>query len=260
MVGCAARRLQIATVAIDAPIRTSLSSGKHDRLFYSGMAIVMAATVFIGFAPTYFLRPFLEPRTTVTGATVLTPLAHVHGALFTTWVLLFIVQTALVASHRTKIHQRLGIAGAVLAGLMVAVGTVTAIAAAARGSAPPGIDPLAFLVIPLFDLVLFALFVAAALLNRRQRETHKRLMLLAYISIIVAAVARLPGVLPLGPLAFFGFAFIFILIGAAYDFASRGRVHPVYLWGGALFVASVPVRLMLSTTGVWHSIAESLTR
>ncbi len=114
-------------------------------------------------------------------------------------MLLFIVQTALVAGRRVAVHRRLGVAGAVLAAAMIVAGTFTAIATAARGSAPAGVDPLAFLVIPVFDMILFAIFVTAALALRRDKEAHKRLMLLAYISIIVAAVARLPGVLRGGP-------------------------------------------------------------
>ena len=83
-------------------------------------------------------------------------------------------------------------------------------------------------------------------------------MLLAYVSIIAAAVARLPGVLPLGPLAFFGLAFVFILVGIIYDFASRRRVHPVYVWGGGALVLSVPLRLAISSTDAWKSLAQSL--
>lgn len=250
----------MASVAVSTPARSSPAIGAYDRVFYSAMAIGMAVTVFTGFAPTYYLRTWFGAPATVTGATTLSPLAHLHGALFTGWVLLFIVQTALVASHRTRIHQRLGIAGATLAAAMVVVGLSTAIASAARGAAPPGADPLAFLVVPLFDMVLFAGFVGTALWYRRQRETHKRLMLLGYIAIIVAAVARLPGVLPYGPLAFFGLSFVFLLIAVTYDVVSRRRVHPAYAWGGALLVLSVPVRLMLSGTDQWRAIAEFLTR
>jgi hypothetical protein len=220
------------------------------------MAIAMALTVFIGFAPTYYLRAYFGAPVTVSGTTSLTPLAHLHGVLFTGWVLLFIVQTALVATHRVAVHRRLGMAGAWLAAAMVVVGVSTAIAGAARGAAPPGVDPLAFLAVPLFDMALFAGFVTTAILWRRHKETHKRLMLLAYVSIIVAAAARLPGVVSYGPLAFFGLAFVFALCGALYDLASRGRVHRVYLWGGAVLLVSVPARLAISETAAWRTFAE----
>jgi hypothetical protein len=84
-------------------------------------------------------------------------------------------------------------------------------------------------------------------------------MLLAYAAILVAAVARIPGVLPLGPLGFFGLTFLPILaIAITYDFVTRRRIHPAYLWGGALLIVSVPLRLMVSTTHVWGSVAERL--
>lgn len=239
------------------PVR---GTGTHDRLFYGGMAIAMGLTVFAGFASTYYLR-FLTggPKATLSGGPF-TALVYAHGALFTAWVLLFIVQTALVAGHRVGVHRRLGVAGAVLAAAMIAAGTFTAIATAARGSAPPGMDPLAFLAIPLFDMILFATFVIAALALRRDKEAHKRLMLLAYISIIVAAVARLPGVLRGGPPAFFGLSFLFVVVAGIYDLLSRRRVHKVYLWGGALIAISVPLRLVISKTGAWRTLAELLTR
>lgn len=231
---------------------------KYDRVFYSSMAIVMAMTVLVGFGPTYYVKAFSHtPMATLSGGPM-TLLVQMHGVLFTAWVLLFIVQTALVAQHKLAIHRRMGIAGALLAASMVVVGTLTALKMAARGAAPAGVDPLSFSMIPLSDMFFFAVFVAAALRMRANREAHKRLMLLAYVSIIVAAVARLPGVLPLGPLAFFGFAFVFILIGIIYDVVTRHRVHPVYVWGGAVLFLSVPLRLVISRTDAWKSVAQSL--
>lgn len=232
----------------------------RDRWFFGGMAIALALTVFTGFASTYYLRfPSGGPSATITGGPF-TALVHVHGALFSAWVLLFIVQTALVASHRVALHRRLGAAGAMLAAAMVVAGTSLAIATARRGAGPSGVDPLAFLAIPLFDMILFATFVTTALALRRNKEAHKRLMLLAYISIIVAAVARLPGVLSLGPPGFFGLSFLFLGAAVLYDIVSYRRVHKVYLWGGALFVGSVPLRLAISGTSAWRALAELLTQ
>jgi hypothetical protein len=229
--------------------------GAYDRVFYSGMAIARALTVFVGFAPSYYLRAFAEgPGTTVSGAP-LNPLVHLHGAVFSAWVVLFLVQTALVAGHRVRLHRKLGLAGAGLAAVMVVVGVTTAIAGARAGSGPPGNDPLAFLVIPLFDILLFAGFVTAAVVMRRDKEAHKRLMLLAYVSIMAAAVARLPGVFSLGPLGFFGLTLLFALAAVVYDLVSRRRVHKVYVWGGLLLVVAVPGRLMLSGTEAWRAFA-----
>jgi hypothetical protein len=222
------------------------------------MAIVLALVVFAGFGPTYYFR-FASggPQATLSGGPF-SGLVHLHGALFTAWVILFVVQTALVATHRVAVHRRLGIAGGVLAAAMVVVGTATAVATARRGGSAPGMEPLAFLAIPLFDMVVFATLVATALLWRRHKETHKRLMLLAYISIITAAIARIGGLAAMGPPVFFGLMLLFVVCGVLYDLATRRQVHRAYLWGGAFLVASVPVRLAISGTAAWHTFATFL--
>lgn len=247
--------------AASRPAVSPAAVGLRDRVFYSTMAIAMALTVLVGFGPTYYFRLFSVegPGATISGAPF-TFLVHLHGLVFSGWVLLFIVQTTLIATRRVRLHQRLGIAGAILALAMILIGISTAIAGAKAGASPPGADPLAFLVIPLGDMALFAIFIGSALILRRKKEEHKRLMLLAYISLLTAAVARWPGVSPLGPLAFYGFTFLFLVAAIAYDLVTRRRVHKAYLWGGALLVLSVPIRLALSGTAVWQAFAEFLVR
>ena len=246
----------MATSATSKPI--ARRGGAYDRVFYSGMAMVMALAVFIGFARTFYLSAYFGTHGTITGRPFSTTI-RVHAALFTTWAVLFLLQTLLVARYRIAIHRRLGVTVAVLAALMIVVGTATAIELARRGGAPPGMDPLAFLAIPLGDMGMFTVLIAAALALRRNKEAHKRLMLLAYTAILTAAVGRFPGVLALGPLWFFGLTILPVLaLGAIYDVLTRRRVHPAYLWGGALLIVSVPVRLMVSSTEAWHRLAERL--
>src|SRR5438128_514722 len=93
---------------------------KYDRIFYSSIAIVMALTVLIGFAPTYYSKLLGDAPMLTVGNAPFTWVVHLHGALFSSWVLLFVVQTALIANHRVAVHRRLGIAGGVLATAMVA--------------------------------------------------------------------------------------------------------------------------------------------
>src|SRR5678815_4136309 len=110
------------------------------------MCIRDRITTFSGFARTYYLRLVSGGPTATLSGGPFTTAFHVHGALFTAWVLLFIVQTALISSRRVAVHRRLGIAGAVLAAAMVAAGALVAVSAAARGAAPLGMTPHAFLV------------------------------------------------------------------------------------------------------------------
>ena len=247
------------TKVVAPELAARVTPGVYDRMFYTGMAALMAATVFVGFGQTYYFRLTSGTAATITGGSI-TPTLHLHGLVFTGWVLLFLVQTALVAGRRLRLHRRLGYASIALAATMIVVGLRTAIESARRGAAPDGVDALTFLVVPFFDIVLFAGFVSAALLKRRDKEAHKRLMLLAYVSIITAAVARLPGMLPLGPPVFFGISFLFVVAAMVYDWLSRGRLHRVYAWGAPIFAISVPLRLAVSGTAAWQSFAQWLIR
>lgn len=223
----------------------------NDRLFYTGIAAAMAITVFAGFAPTYFLKGYFD-------GPPLTTLVHAHGAVFSAWLLLFFSQTVLIAARRTDIHRKLGVLGAALAVVLLILGIATTIGAIRAGRTPPGIDPRSFLVLPFGDILTFALLVGIGISYRQQPETHKRLMLLATIAMLDAAIARLPGLFPLGPIAFFAIQDLFILAGVAYDVASRRRVHPAYIWGGLFILVMQPLRLLISETPWWLAFGDWL--
>ena len=232
--------------------------GRRDRLFYTSIAIAAALVTVIGFGPSYYFRFFDGgPRATISGIPF-SPIYHLHGALFSGWVLLFLVQTTLISSRRVAVHRRLGVLGGILATVMVIVGVTAGIVTAKKGGAPTGIDPLAFLIVPLGDMAMFAPLVAAAFVNRRDKETHKRLMLLAYASLLPAPTARIHALAFLGPLVSFALAYSFSLAGAVYDRVSRGRVHPVYKWGVPLLFLSVPIRVVVMKTAAWHAFARLL--
>jgi len=154
--------------------------------------------------------------------------------------------------------------GAAVAAAMVVVGTLTAINGLARGAGPPGIPPRQFLAIPLFDMVVFAALVTAGIRARRDPQTHKRLMLLATIGILAAAIARWPlAIMQTGPIAFFGINDLFLLPLLAFDLATRGRVHRATLVGALVILISQPLRLAISGTGAWlwfADLAVSLVR
>jgi hypothetical protein len=233
----------------------AIANRRRERLFYTGMSVAFLFIVFAGFARTYYLRPYF-------GTPQLTPLLHLHGLIFTSWIVLLLTQTVLVAAKRTAVHRRLGWAGAALALLMILVGTTTALVRAKVIEVPPGSpSPLAFLTIPLGDMLVFALLIGAGFYYRRRPDVHKRLMLLATIAILPAAVARLPFdfIQQVGPLAFFGLPDLFVLVLLLYDLGTRGRPHRATVWGGLLLIVSHPLRLVVGGTQAWLSFATWLT-
>ena len=232
----------------------ALNRKRRERWFYISMSIAAVITVFAGFSRTYYLRPYF-----ITAP--LMPLLHLHGLVFTSWLALFLIQTTLVAAHRTDIHRRLGILGGVIAGLMILIGPTTAVIRASQGATPvPGISPLSFLVVPLGDMFVFAILVGAGFYYRRRAAVHKRLMLLATISILAAAIARLPfAIMQAGPPAFFGITDVFVVACLLYDLITLKRIHRATALAALLIVASQPLRLMLGGTHAWLAFAGWLT-
>ena len=242
---------------IPAPARAAGGGRRRERLFYTGMSAAFLLVVFAGFARSYYLKAYFG------APPALSPLLHFHGLVFSAWIVLLLAQTSLVAARRTGTHRRLGVLGGALAALMVVVGTATAVIRAKVVEVPPGSpSPLVFLTIPLGDMLVFGLLVGAGFYLRRRADAHKRLMLLATVAILPAAVARLPFdfIQQVGPLAFFGLSDLFILPLLVFDLATRGRPHRATVLGGLLVVVSHPVRLALGQTAAWLSFAEWLTR
>lgn len=230
---------------------------KHDsRLSYVGIAALAIVVVFIGFSRTYYLK-------SIFGRPPLSLLAHMHGALFTSWLLLFASQSLLVVGSRTDLHRRLGVVGGLLVALMIPVGMAMGIVSARRDSllSPGSPRPLEALVIPFFDIVVFAILVGCAFLYWRTPQNHKRLMVLATVSLLPAAFARFPFhfVGEYGPLAFFGLADLIAAVCVVYDTVIFRRLHPAYAWGGLLIVASHPARFVIAHTGLWIVFARWLT-
>jgi uncharacterized membrane protein len=227
---------------------------QRERRFFGGMAVVLTVTVFAGFSRTYYLNDVVaEPF-------VLTPLLHLHGAVFTAWMLLLVTQTMLIATHRVNVHMRLGIAGAVLAAFMVPLGMIVAVTRTESGAiADHGAPPLLFLAVPVIGMVVFGALIGAALYLRGNSGAHKRLMVLATLELATAGVSRLPFVEDWGPVGFFGVTDLFIVALGLYDLATRKRVHAATIWGGLFLVASQPLRLVIGGSDAWTALASWLT-
>jgi hypothetical protein len=228
-----------------------------ERRFFTGIALVMALVAYVGFARSFYLHPFFPDYPAPSE-----PIFVVHGIFFSAWCVLLVVQATLIGVQRADLHRRLGLLGAVIAAGMLVLGVYGALVAANRptGFVSVPVPPLQFLVIPLFDMVLFATFVALALRWRQDAQAHKRLMVLATVSLLGAAFARWPFVRQLGnPFAYYGLADLFIVALAVWDFRKRGSLHPVTRWGGLAMILSQPLRLALSGTPAWLAFAGWLT-
>lgn len=231
---------------------------KHlaERKFFSGMAIAMLISVLLGFSRSFFLRPLFPNHPSPSE-----PIFYLHGVIFSFWIVLFVVQTFLIGKGKVQLHRKIGPLGGVLALAMVIFGIWAALTAAARPEGFSGIPipSLQFLAVPFFDMILFPAFIFLAFLRRHDHQSHKRFMLLATLNLITAAIARWPVVGALGPLAYFGITDLFIVALVFWDIKSKGRIHPVTLWGGLLIILSQPFRLIVSGSAIWMAFAQWAT-
>ena len=231
--------------------------------FFFYMAVACSGIAFVGFAPTYWI-PLLTGRLTTH------PLIHLHGAIFFAWSLFIVRQTSLATTDRLVAHRREGAIGVTLATAMTLLGLAAAVNrmhwAEGIGHAEAG---RTFAIVPVATIVFFAAFFAAAIVNARNRPWHKRLMLVAAISILDAPIARWfitflappgpaappPVAVDLGPSLV---AFLLLVLAMLVDWRRLGRPHAAYLVGGGAYAAMKIVQVPLSTTAAWHAIATWL--
>ena len=250
------------TTLID-DVRPRAVASSHARYFYFYMALSCIAVAFLGFAPTYWVPM-------ATGSFPSMPVIHFHGMLFFTWTLYFAFQTWLAASGRVARHRTIGMIGVSLATAMTIFGFLAAVNAMKRSAALGLTDAgIAFVIVPLSGILFFAVIFSLAIANTRQPETHKRLMLLAGISILDAAVARwfLTFLAPAGPpgpppvevtIVPALVAYLLLVPALIFDWRSQGRPHPVYIYGGITLLAVKLLNWPISITPAWHALAGGI--
>ncbi len=235
------------------PVVTPRQRLSRDRRFYLVMASVSAILIFVGFGRSYYLRPlfFSTPA--------LSLLVHIHGLVFTAWVIYFLLQTALIATNRPSLHRKLGLTGAFLGSTMILLGLAVAFTAMRLQHGTSTQSSEVIFLVGLIDISTFAVFFIAGYLKRRDREAHQRLMLLAVvIGLTGPALGRLLLIgVPVPALGVINLALIFA--GPVYDLVTRRRIHPVYVYGAIwALLTFTPLRFVVGATPWWRHTAHLL--
>jgi hypothetical protein len=235
-----------------------------ERWFFTEMALVMIAIVLAAFMPS-----IVHPAGRRAPLSVL---AAAHGIVFFAWLLIFLVQSRLVATRHVVWHKRLGLASIFVLALMISLGYTTTIGMVRRGfdlsgdlSVEAGNDLIHDAVFPFFNIAIFLVLVIAALAYRRRPEIHKRLMLFANIELMPApldhfighnpTLAHLPGVIVMIPIS------MFVIAAVGRDLLVARRVHPV-TWGLAILrMVSGPLEEgPIGSSVAWHQFVGWLAR
>ncbi len=222
-----------------------------DRLFFMGAAIGFALLVFAGFARTFYLHAlFRMPAPS--------SFLEFHGAVMTGWIVLLLVQVALIWIRRTSLHRQLGLAAIAYATVMIPIGCMATLGAAqreVRAHSPAQLSQLNVLGLELTQLLLFAGFFGAGIWFRRRADLHKRLMVLATLCILPNAIVRLT-LLTQDEFLTTNFGIIgvwalFVLCVVVIDTLRNRRLYPAFGWGAFIAVAALYLSWMGSRTAVW---------
>jgi hypothetical protein len=245
----------MATIAV--PLKERQNA---ERTFFRRMGFLLLAVVFLGFAPSFYLRgivpPYPRPNPTLPWWVIM------HGILFTSWMAIFVAQTQLIARGQHKLHMTLGTASMIFAILLIPVMYLSAVWQVRRANQPPMTDPLTWTIVPLSVIVPFAILVYLGWQNRKRAQWHKRLLLSAAILVMMGPSI---GRLPLAPPTRLGIS-ILLLLGLAlfiplfiWDKRRDGHVHPATWIGFTLSAIAVFIPLFVFWTGVnWAAVAAKL--
>lgn len=229
-----------------------LPGRKAEHWFFLSMVLLMMAAVAVGFAHTYYLAGLYH-------APLASPLLHVHGAVFSLWMILLLVQAGLVSAHRVDLHRKLGVAGFILACFMVVLAVLAAAKMLTRLQQVREFNVIEFSSIPLFGAFSFAVLVGFAFACRRSPALHKRLILIATLGPTTAAFGR-------WPFEFFreniyhGYyaSYVFLLMIVLYDLFSLHKINRATWMGGAFLIFIDQFGRLLAPTEAWHTIARSI--
>lgn len=245
---------------------TVIAAGERPRArparskLYVGVALLISAIVFVGFSPSFY-GTFIEGAAHPW-------IIHVHAAVYVGWLVLLVVQAVLAARGRIAEHRKIGNFGIAYGALVWVLGLIVSIAMPVinvhTGVSSPA-DAESFLAIPLGDMVLFGGFFGAAVAYRGRPEIHKRLIVLAAVAVMFAAVGRAATAVGtllgdpdmIGGVPRLAIWYSPVLVAMAHDLVTKRRIHPVY-WIGVAAMAVAFLRLPFSATEQWRSVARAI--
>ena len=233
---------------------------QSERLFYVIAGIVMLITTTAGF------RLFLAEGKGFGGEEItrqIVPLVVIHGLAMFSWIILFLVQSVFILNGNRRLHMRIGVFGAALAGVMVVLGSATAILSAHHN--PEVYQPLGgarfFLATMLGEMIGFGALVAIAVVYRRRPEIHRPMMLSASLMIISGSLARCPyisrfAIMP--PLYVLGPALVLGALFLVLHWAMTRSVSGWYALGYCAFAVASIIFIVIGHSTLWNQLAGAI--
>jgi hypothetical protein len=252
-------RIAMARERGEALIDGSAERLAAERRHWSHMAIIIVAIIFAGFAPSFYLRgiiPHIRPLHSIN------PLVMIHGLVFSSWLVLLITQTQLMAHGRRDLHMKLGILGFCIASTLPVLGFLVALGQVPKGTQPPFATPEQWQAIALIDAPVLATLIYLGWRNRRNAQVHKRIMIYMSMRLTEPALGRLV-VFPFGPGANYTASVLSMLLfipAIRWDLKTQGRVHWVTKFCVILFTCEMLFRYAVWKTESWAMLVRWLVK
>jgi uncharacterized membrane protein YozB (DUF420 family) len=220
------------------------------RPFYLALSVVMALIIVAGFSQT------VPDDLTPPGLPIL---LQAHGLVFASWLAIIVAQPALVSAGNVRLHRKVGVLGACIAGAMVVMGLAATWFAIRYHRVPTFFPPTIFLVMNGLGILVFGGLVASAIVLRRQADWHKRLMICATAAILGPGLGRFLPMDSFGaaaPLVLFAINDAVLLAGPVADLVVLRRVHPAYFWGAGAVLLMQPAIPLIAFSPLGHAMLQ----
>lgn len=224
--------------------------------FFTAIGAIGIAAVLIGFSKTFIIP--------VSNATFHAPLIiYIHGFFAFSWIVLFLCQSYLIKAENWSLHMTMGMLGLLIA-VEVAMTIPFAGAYQVERDLSQGLgDSAVSAILGTFTAALmFISLVLAGFYYRNSPDVHKRLMLLATITVLWPAWFRFRHFFPFVPNPEIWFALVLadslIIVAWIWDKIANGRIHPTLLYVGSFVILEQTFEAIAFDSEPWRSIAKPL--
>lgn len=235
---------------VPSKLHTPAVRGRVEDRFFVGMSLLLLATVLVGFAKSYFLAGLLR-------APLPNNLIHVHAVFFSCWIILLIAQASFISTRQFNLHRQVGLLGFGLACGMIVIGIMAATDSMTRIKMVGPFDMKTFYAVPMFDILVFAVLIFSAYRWRHDPATHKRLILIASITIVDAATGRSP-LTKITQLPYLNNVFtqFYTVLLATFDLWYLKRIHRATLVAGLFSIVMLLIAIPVGGTRPWLAFAN----
>ena len=226
---------------------------------YAKFSLLLLAITVVSLIPQYFAGLLAHP-------VELPPQLIVHGIVFLAWYVMFSAQAGLVSAGNFASHRKLGYVSIPFALFLIVFGGLM-LAGTMQSYQPDWTEQYlqsrtSFVWAIFHTLVSFAICYILAVVYRRTTKVHKRLMMLASLSMMAASITRfayLP-VIPIDGTAFtLLLTFTLLAIPLIIDRVKQGKIHSSLKYGTAVYVVTLLIALgVMPATPIGRALAFSL--